>query len=388
MKILHVIPSVNLRDGGPMEGVRNLAKEWIAMGHIVEIVSLDDPRERSIIQAMPIPVHALGPSLLRYKYSARLVPWLRKNASRFDAVIVNGIWQYHSFAVWRALAGGPVPYVVFTHGMLDPWFKHAYPLKHLKKWLYWPWADYRVLRDSKTVIFTCEEERRLARQSFWFYKCREQVTIYGTAPPPEYSVELVEGFLNAWPQLRDKRIVLFLGRIHEKKGCDLLIEAFAQVAGRDPGLHLVMAGPDQSGWASELKARAERLGIADRVTWTGMLSGDLKWGAFHVAEVFSLPSHQENFGIAVVEALGCGKPVLISNKVNIYREIEEDGAGWVGADTLEGTFSCLERWLASTPEEQTNMQVAARRSFNRRFTINTVAKRLLELLRDITARKA
>ena len=89
----------------------------------------------------------------------RLLSWLRENATRYDAVIVNGIWQYHSYATWLALHRSETPYFVFTHGMLDPWFKRRHPLKHLKKWLYWPWADYRVLRDAQAVIFTCEEER-------------------------------------------------------------------------------------------------------------------------------------------------------------------------------------------------------------------------------------
>ena len=76
----------------------------------------------------------------------------------FDAVIINGLWQYHSFGAWRALRGTATPYYVFPHGMLDPWFKRSFPLKHLKKWLYWPWAEYRVLRDARAVIFTCEAE--------------------------------------------------------------------------------------------------------------------------------------------------------------------------------------------------------------------------------------
>jgi hypothetical protein len=119
------------------------------------------------VQASKFKVHALGPAVLGYGFSSRLVPWLRAHAHEYDAVIVNGLWEYIGFATWRALAGGSTPYFVFTHGMLDPWFKHTYPLKHLKKWLYWPWGEYRVLRDACRVIFTCEDERLLARESFW-----------------------------------------------------------------------------------------------------------------------------------------------------------------------------------------------------------------------------
>ena len=157
--------------------------------------------------------------------------------------------------------------------MLDPWFKHTYPLKHLKKWLYWPWAEYRVLRDAQAVLFTSEDERLLARESFWFYQAREAVVAYGTRTPPDDAETLRTHFYAVHPELHGKTLLLFMSRIQEKKGCDLLIEAFAKVAGQDPNLHLLMAGPDQTGWIAKLQAQAGRLGIAERITWPGMLQG-------------------------------------------------------------------------------------------------------------------
>ena len=140
--------------------------------------------------------------------------------------------------------------------MLDPWFKQAYPLKHLKKWLYWPWAEYRVLRDARAVIFTTEEERTRARESFWLYRAHERIVPFGTTVPQIDAEATREAFLQTVPSLRGKRIVLFLGRVHAKKGCDLLIDAFARVAGRDPALHLVIAGPDETGWVTQLRTQA------------------------------------------------------------------------------------------------------------------------------------
>jgi glycosyltransferase involved in cell wall biosynthesis len=168
-----------------------------------------------------------------------------------------------------------------------------------------------------------------------------------------------------------------------KKGCDALLEVFAQVRRRHPDLHLIMAGPDQQGWAEKLQQRARKLGVHEHITWPGMLNGDLKWGAFHAAEVFVLPSHQENFGIAVAEALACGLPVLISDKVNICREIEEDGAGFIAADTVAGTQHNAERWLNLPVAEQASMRARARSCFHRRFHIEEVAARLANHLREI-----
>jgi len=383
VRLLHFIPSVDPRAGGPIEGVLRIHEALVALGHDSELLSLDDP-SAAWARACPAPLHAVGPSRGPYQYNPDVVPWLRAHAGGYDAVIVNGLWQYTGFAAWRALHAAPTPYFVYTHGMLDPWFKRRYPLKHLKKWLYWPWAEYRVLRDAAAVIFTCEEERLLARQSFWLYRAREVVGSYGTSEPPSDAAALAEAFLTRFPELRGKRSLLYLGRIHEKKGGDLLVDAFARVAADAPDLQLVMAGPGDERLVQQLKDRAAALGISARITWTGMLQGDLKWGAFHSADAFCLPSHQENFGIAVAEALACGKPVLISDKVNIWREIAQDGAGLVAPDTLAGTIDTLQRWLALTPTEAAAMRVAARQSFRRRFQVGQVAQTLVRIVGERT----
>ncbi len=367
-----MIASLDPRGGGPMEGVRQIARVAHGLGHQTTVVSLDCPGaaflEGNSFRAVP-----LGPAYLKYHYTPRLVPWLRAHAREFDVVIVNGIWQYSSFGVWRALRGGRVPYFVFPHGMLDPYFKRAFPLKHLKKWLYWPWAEYRALRDARAVLFTCEEERMLARRSFWLYRCKEEVVGYGTAPPAFEREAAEAAFFAAFPMLKDLRIVLFLSRIHEKKGCDLLIEAFAAIAGSDPRWHLVLAGPAEERLAARLRMRAQALGVAERITWPGMLAGIQKWGALYAAEVFALPSHQENFGIAVAEALACGTPVLISDKVNIWREIDADGAGLVEPDTASGACQLLRRWNGLDMVAREQMRVQARACFENRFDIRRVA---------------
>jgi glycosyltransferase involved in cell wall biosynthesis len=379
MKILHLLSTIDPRAGGPTEGVRQSGVDMTSLGHEVEVVTLDDPAA-PWLAAFPLTVHALGPSRGNYGLTPHLVPWLKAHAARFDAVIINGLWQYHSYGAWKALRELDVPYYVFPHGMLDPWFKRTYPLKHLKKSLYWPWAEYRVLRDARRVLFTAEEERVLARQSFRLYRANEEVVAFGTNLPPAFSAPVRDAFLAAYPELDGKRLLLFLGRIHEKKGCDLLVKAFAEIRDIDPCAHLVMAGPDSGEWTPALQKLAGELGIADRITWTGMLLGDMKWGAFQASDAFVLPSHQENFGIAVAEALGCGLPALISDKVNIWREVEADGAGFVASDTVAGTVSSLRRWLELEPSMAAAMRAQARQTFHRRFTVEAMSKDLLRVL--------
>ena len=356
--------------------------------HNHEIVSLDSPQD-AWVKECPLRVHALGPARGKFRYSPKLVPWLKRHASEYDAIIVNGIWQYNSLGVFRGLRQRPTPYYVFPHGMLDPWFKRAYPLKHLKKWLYWPWGEYQVLRNAKAVCFTCEEERRLARESFWLYRCNEKVVAYGTAAPAGDPQRQRQLFFELCPETRGKRIILFLGRIHPKKGCDMLIRAFAQLLEAEPRnpagtacLHLVVAGPDQTGWSRELRSLAASLRHSKRITWTGILTGDLKVGALRAADVFVLPSHQENFGIAVAEALACSLPVLISNKVNIWREVEQEKAGMIENDDAEGTAQLLKNWYSLGWEEQTSYRDNAYRCFKAHFEINRAAQALISLLAE------
>jgi glycosyltransferase involved in cell wall biosynthesis len=378
MKILRSTHTVNPALGGPIESIKQSSAALLRRGHQVEIVSLDAPGDEWVHDA-PVPVHALGPGLGSYGYVSRFSRWIKERRAEYDVVIVHGLWQYSSFGVWRALAATATPYFVFPHGMLDPWFKRTYPLKHLKKLLYWPWGEYRVLRDATAVLFTSEEERRLARESFALYRCNEAVVNYGTAAPP-VQANAPEKFFDAFPHLRGKAFFLFLGRLHEKKGCDLLIEAFAELRSRSAfPQHLVLAGPcaDPEYLRHLQELAASRTHNDGSITFPGMLTGDLKWGAFSAAEAFVLPSHQENFGIAVVEALACGTPVLISNKINIWREIEADGAGYVENDDVAGTANLLKRWLATPAEMRTAMRQKAKESFAKRFEIERATDSLL-----------
>jgi glycosyltransferase involved in cell wall biosynthesis len=373
---LHLISSLDPRGGGPQEGLLQLTAAAVRAGQHVEVASMDDP-ESAWAAHYDCPAHLLGPAALgRYGYGPALLQWLVANAPRFNAVVVHGLWQFHGLAAWRLWRRTGTPYLVYTHGMLDPWFKRTYPLKHVKKSLYWTIAEYRVLRDARCVLFTCEEERVLARQSFQRYSANECVVGFGIAQPPGNPTHQRAAFFERFPQLHDRRLLLFLGRIHPKKGCDLLIEALAAALPENPSMHLVMAGPDQSGVAHTLRERAARLGIAQRITWTGMLSGDLKWGAFHAAEAFVLPSHQENFGVAVVEALACGLPVLISDKVNIWREIAAHGAGIVAGDSLAGTRQLFAAWAKLDAGARQRMAQHAREVFGQQFQVDGAARQL------------
>jgi glycosyltransferase involved in cell wall biosynthesis len=387
MKLLRIIATLDPRHGGPSAGLRAITPALAALGHETTFVSIDAPSQVASSCAGAA-VHALGPARGGYAFSPRLLPWLRAHAHDYDAVFVHGLWQYLGRAAHAALHATDTPYFVFPHGMLDPWFRRAYPLKHAKKWAYWQLCERRVLRDAAAVLFTCDEERRLARESFRPYECRERVVAYGTAAPDGDASRERAAWEAALPDLAGRPFWLFLGRIHPKKGVDLLLQAYRQLAAvSERSLPaLVLAGPcADARYRATLEALVADMPAQGRVFWAGMLEGERKWGALRAAEVFVLPSHQENFGIAVVEALAVGTPVLISRQVNIWSEIEAAGAGFAEPDDLPGTLRLLQRWHAASAEERSRLQAGAAALFHERYEIGRVARSLVQTIAPFVA---
>lgn len=380
IRVLHVIRTTEPESGGPLEALLRISELLVRYGHDVEVVCLDSAEDIAQ-RSFSFPVAALGRGVGKYGYNPRLAPWVRRNACRFDAVILHGLWNYSSIGAWRGLRKQPTPFFIFPHGMMDPWFRNKYPLKHVFKDAYWWMAEGRVLRDAQQVLFTCEEEKMRARNVFSLYHYKERVLLFGTADPDGDVEAEKAAFLASHSALKDRRFLLFLGRIHEKKGCDLLIQAFAEGAVELPSdLDLVIAGPDQVGWVPALQELAGKLGVASRVHWPGMLRGDLKWGAIRCADALILPSHQENFGFVVAEAMACSKPVLISDKVNIWREVERSGGGIVEPDTVDGTRNLLRRYFALSKEECAQMGNGARQGFVRYFDVESTVHDLLRVI--------
>ncbi len=390
MRILNLIPSVDPARGGSIEAVRVLQKPVEARGHRWEIASLDAP-DAECVRNCFAKTYALGPARGFYAYSPSFHRDLAVILRDFDVAVIHGIWQYHAFGGWRALQQTPLPYAVYPHGMLDPYFRRAFPLKHLKKWLVWPWSEYRILKGAGAVCFTGESEKLLARESFWLYQAKERVVGLGTSAPTENADAARAAFLAQFPAQQNRRFLLYIARIAPKKGLDLLLEAFAALFAENklpPDLDLVIAGPDSDGWRAQLEAKFIAPELEKRIHWTGMIGGEVKWGAFHACEAFVLPSHQENFGIAVAEALAREIPVLISDQVNIWREIESENAGIVAPDTLVGTRKLLESWLALSNAERKTMRQNAKRCFESHFSIDGAGEKLVACLEEIRGKNS
>jgi len=388
MRILKTVHSLDPAAGGVATAVDALSRAELALGHSVEVACLDDPKS-PWLAGRPYPVHAFPPKVLRrYGWSPDFARWVRENARRFDVLIVEGLWQYHGPAVRRAARAANVPYVVYPHGMLDPWFQRAYPRKHWKKMLYWKICGHQVLRDARAVAFTTEEEMRLAQNSFQPWQARCVISPLGVTLPGGNSAARAKKWKEKFPSLAGKKFLLFLGRIDPKKGAELLIAAYAAVyaaavCARGAAPALVLAGPEtRPEFSAHCRTLMKKFALREGtdVIWTGLLDHELKWAALESADALVLPSHQENFGYVVAEALAAGTPALISKQVNLWREVTADGAGLAATDDFTGTSELLAAYAAWTPADRARYSTAARACFDRRFQIEAAARRQIEIL--------
>jgi glycosyltransferase involved in cell wall biosynthesis len=377
MRLLHIIGSIDPAAGGPTEVVRMLI-EHQPPGYTAEVVTTDNPAA-PFLKTFPFKIKAFGGVTRRFLQPA-LTSWLRANRDRFDGVMLHGLWEYTGIATLHAIAGHK-PYVVFPHGMLDPYFKRRFPAKHAKKWAYWLLNDYWLLRRADRALFTTQTEAGLAKQSFFLHDWRAQVMPLGAEPPPANIASMTPAFFARVPEVREQPFLLFLGRLHPKKAPDLLLRAFAAL--NEPALHLVMAGPCEAAYLAELQALVSDPAIAERIHWPGMIRGEAKWAALAACEAFVLPSHQENFGIAVVEALACGRPVLLSSQINIAAECEADGCALVAPDTFHGTLDLLGRWTALSTTARTALSQQARSTFDARYDMRLNAPAILRVFETL-----
>nr|WP_244423005.1 glycosyltransferase [Bradyrhizobium sp. ORS 278] len=389
--MLEIIGSVDPRHGGAIEGLVRQTVVRERRGWHTEIASLDPP-DAPWVRDCPVRTFGFGCStavgrglpLRRFGYTPKLVPWLQAHRGDYDIVVVNGLWNYATFAARRSLPSS-TPYVVFPHGMLDPWFGRNNPVKHAAKQVLWLVSEGPLLRNAGAVLFTAEDEMTSAQNAFWPYSLHGRVVGFGTADVVGSAAEQIAAFRARLPSLAHRPFLLFLGRLHLKKGCDVLVEAFCRLAGDHPQLDLVMAGPDPGGLRRRLEATAAAAGFAGRIHWPDMLVGDTKWGALRSCTALVLPSHQENFGVVVTEALAAGRPVLISDRVNIWREIKTFDAGFVGRDDVDGTEAVIRRFISLSEDAVAALGEAARRCFLARFEISLAANQICDVLEAVTS---
>ena len=383
MRVLHLVASLNPTAGGVSQAVLTMIKGLSEKGVANEVATIDDPNA-DYLQHTAFPIHAKGPGKTPWQYAPKLLEWLTLNMQCYNAVIVHGLWQYQTFAAykaWRNIKANKPKLLVMPHGMLDPYFQRAKgrKLKAIRNWLFWKLVESRLINTASGILFTCETEKILAREPFSPYRPKAEAVVgLGVEKPPAYQEDMRAAFEQKIG-ISIPTYWLFISRIHEKKGVDLLIEAYLSLKNEITDLPLlVIAGPGlETPFGTAMKALAS---TDTNIRFSGMLTGNAKWGAFYGCEAFILPSHQENFGIAVVEALACGKPVLISDQVNIWREIQSGGGGMIAKDTSKEIIGLLRDWYNLPVAEKQMMKHQALQVFNESFSEKMATQKLLAVL--------
>jgi glycosyltransferase involved in cell wall biosynthesis len=378
VRILYVIGSLSPKHGGPSKACLEMANAMAARGHQVEVFTTDDDVDRHwpLETGRPVRQGAVDVTWFRSQ-SIRLWPGasidlVRALAARipeFDVVHTHSLYQAHSAILAATCAHHAVPFLIRPCGALDPVVHgHGALRKAVFEWL----VERRNFRLASAIHFTSEEERTNAGHVMPF---RGSIVVPLGVAPPDEAMAAAPPLASLYPELADKEVVLFLGRLAHKKGLDLLIPAFARVASRRPQARLLLAGPDADGFGAKVRDWVQENGIEDKVVFSGMLEGEAKAAALRDSRLFALTSHGENFGVAVAEAMAAGLPVLITDQVAIWPEVKAAGAGVVTRCDVDEIAQALDQLLADR-RSLAAAGTAARRLAQTAYSWPAIAERL------------
>lgn len=348
MRVLLIVPRLSPQSGGPSVALPGLARCLASHGVDTTILtttvspdgdpdaSLSKPVVRDGVTYVSCPVLAIGG---RYGLSPRLWTMLRQTAARFDIIHIHWLYDFACIAAARTALSAGVPYVVQPNGSLDP---HLSKKNNLLKRLYLATVGRPLLTRAAALIFTSEQERV---QALYSPRLTEWILPVGLDASTFADLPSRGTFRESFPDV-DGPFLLFVGRLSRQKGLDLLLGAFARVARERKDLRVVLAGPDPDGYGADLRALCRSLGIEQRVLFAGLLTHEMKLAAFVDAELFVLPSYAENFGAVTTEALACGLPVVLSDQVNIHREMEAAGVATVVQCSIDSVATGINAALA------------------------------------------
>jgi len=373
MKVLHVIPSVAERSGGPATAIVPMCRALTREGIEVLLVTTDDGLAETngdVFEYKGVPARIFRSQFGEsFKYSRPLASWLNTNIRKFELAHIHAVFNHSSVAAARVCRNAGVPYVVRPLGTLDPW---SMTQKSLRKRLFWQVSGKAMLQRAAAVHYTSEAEK-LSTEGLLGLN-------HGKVIALGIETSIASGKLEEhFPELTRDPYVLVLSRLHPKKGLDVLIDAFESLVQSPEFSHwrLVLAGDGPNEYVSQLKRKVK----AEKVLFTGWLEGERKNAVLGRASLLALPSHQENFGLCVMEALSHSVPVLVSPNVNLATEIASANAGWVAAIDKDALTEKLAEVLRD--EEELKRRGRAGKQLSQKYSWENAAGDLAKLYREI-----
>lgn len=380
LKVLHVIPAVAPRYGGPSRAIFEMCRPLKEYGATVLVATTDaDGGSRLPVRTgQELDYQSIPTIFFRrqwseaYKYSLPLARWLVQNVAGFDVIHIHAIFSHSSLAAARACRRSGVPYVIRPLGTLDPWGMRQ---KSLRKRLFMRLGVDSMLRGAAAIQYTSSGEKAAVESTLGYER--------GVVIPLGIERDSDGVAPRAQAGQEDGPYILFLSRLHHKKGLELLLEAFVPLAkSRElSSWRLIVAGDGDPSYVESLKRKTRELGGDGRVVFAGWLGGTEKARALSGASLLALPSYQENFGICLVEAMAYGVPVVISPEVNLASDVEEGRAGWVSQLDVGSLRAVLRESMMN--EEERQRRGSAGRILAERFSPSKTSRQLLELYRGI-----
>jgi glycosyltransferase involved in cell wall biosynthesis len=328
LKIIVLASDISLESGGLRSGTLNLCKALMAKGHDVTLLSTTPSMNKQLItdNSLDTTIDGVKTRLFYYQFklmsnifSCGLLRFLAHEVPKTDLIVIQSLYQCSStFAAYIARVNS-IPYVLRPHGTLDPFlfFRRRIFFKRL----------YVMLFEKRNFLFA---------SAIQYSTLSEATMTASIISNTAQSIIIKEGvdlevfnrissisFRNLYPQLKGKEVMLFLGRLHQKKGIEIALKAFEKVARINKNLYFVIVGPGETSYVNMVKEFINRLAYSDRVLILGPVNSDIKIAALKESDLFILPSYGENFGISVVEALASGLPIIITKRVGIAEDLSD-----------------------------------------------------------------
>jgi len=313
-----------------------------------------------------------------WQFSWSLTTALYKNVRFFDVVYILGVWNYPCLIAGYLCRKYRKPYVVSPRGQLYSYF---FGVKSFKKWLCYILFAKRNIINASAIHYTSQDEAGMScvtdyvNKKAFIVPCGLFLSDLSNLPPKQ-------NLRDEYPVLKDKKIILFLSRIDPGKGVDILINAYIRLARQRQDVFLLMVGPLSEKMKASLIDLLKKESCENRVFFTGLLSGAKKMEAYAASDIFVLPSYHESFGMAVIEAMACGLPVIISDKVGIHKEIKENNAGLIITCNTESLYNGIKTLLDNRQLAET-LAANARAMVARYYDIEVAAQKLIDKYRSI-----
>lgn len=373
-QVCHVVASINEQTGGPAFSVTSLAEALSKQGILSHLFTLDYRQCGNQATVVGTKLHSYPATPL-----ARYLRGFQPNASRalwqlasteLDLIHNHGLWMFPNLYARQSAMGNCLPLLISPRGMLESW---SLKRSRIKKWLAWLLYEQRNLSSATTFHVTSVEEasslRRLGfLQPIALIPNGVHLACFGERPSREILSQ-------SFPELAEQKWLLFLSRIHPKKGLDNLLQVWQKLAVKFSDWHLVIAGPNLIGYQAELELLTAELVLSQRVTFTGMLTGERKKAALGNADLFVLPTHSENFGIAVAEALAHAVPV-ITTKGAPWQDLSTYECGWWIEDNQQALASALAEGMQMSVQERQVMGLRGRNLVETKYSWDFIAKEM------------